>query len=84
MEVKGDQSVENIHASAITPPSPGASEVAPNHGGGGLEVLGQAAESTTTTASKAVPVETAAVLAPTTGGGRSVSTGEINKLTHSL
>lgn len=79
MEVNGDQSVENLRTSAITPsPSAGASEVAPNHGGGGLEVLGQAVESKTITPSKAAPAETAPAQAPTAAGGSSAGTGDIS------
>lgn len=76
MEVNGDQSVENLHTSAITPGASEVNEVAPNHGG--LEVLGQAVESTTTATSKAVPAETAPILPPTARDGCSAGTGEIN------
>lgn len=81
MEVNGDRSVENLHASAAVTPSPstGASEVAPNHGGGGLEVLGQAVESTTIAPSKSVPAETAPVVEQTTGVG-SPSLGDTGEI----
>lgn len=76
MEVNSHQSVENLQTSAIAP-SPGAggaSDAAPNGGGGGLEVLGQAVESTTTAPSKESPAEAAPAPAPTTGNGSSAGT----------
>lgn len=76
MEVNGNQSVENLHTSTSIP-SRGTIEVAPNHGGGGLEVLGQAVESTTTTP-KSVPEEVAPALAPAAMDGSSAGKGEAN------
>lgn len=84
MEVNSHQSVENLQTSA-TAPSPGAggaSDAAPNGGGGGLEVLGQAVESTTTAPSKESPAEAAPAPAPTTGNGSSAGTSRNQNENH--
>lgn len=88
MEVnRGDISVPDLHNSATSTPSPGiitnASGIAPTHGasrsGGGLEVLGQAVESTTTVTSEAAQPELAPALpaSTTTDGGSFAGKGVI-------
>lgn len=89
MDVNGGISVPDLQATATSTPSPSiitnASEIAPNHGaggsGGGLEVLGQAVQSTTTVTPKAVALPEPAPSVPasaTTDGGSLAGTGVIN------
>lgn len=93
MEVNGGGiSVPDLQTSATSTPSPSiitnASEIAPNHGaggsGGGLEVLGQAVQPTTTVTPKAPPEAAPSVPASATTDGDSLAgKGVINPTLYS-